>query len=108
VITVSSGGMYTQHLDPATLQLPASRYSGVTAYARAKRAQVALSREWGSSRGRPGAGERRLRRRGTGAAVHRASSQDLPGHVQHPRHPGDVGDDGGPASAHTQQFLEQF
>ena len=46
VITVSSGGMYTQRLDPATLQLPASRYSGVTAYARAKRAQVALSREW--------------------------------------------------------------
>ena len=46
VITVSSGGMYTQRLDPGTLQLPASRYRGVTAYARAKRAQVALSREW--------------------------------------------------------------
>ena len=46
VITVSSGGMYTQRLDPATLQLPASSYRGVTAYARAKRAQVALSREW--------------------------------------------------------------
>jgi dehydrogenase/reductase SDR family protein 12 len=46
VITVSSGGMYTQRLDPARLQMPASRYNGVTAYARAKRAQVALSREW--------------------------------------------------------------
>jgi len=46
VITVSSGGMYTQRFDPATLQLPASSYRGVTAYARAKRAQVALSREW--------------------------------------------------------------
>jgi NAD(P)-dependent dehydrogenase (short-subunit alcohol dehydrogenase family) len=46
VITVSSGGMYTQRLDPASLQLPASSYRGVTAYARAKRAQVALSREW--------------------------------------------------------------
>jgi dehydrogenase/reductase SDR family member 12 len=46
VITVSSGGMYTQRLDPATLQLPASGYRGATAYARAKRAQVALSREW--------------------------------------------------------------
>jgi dehydrogenase/reductase SDR family member 12 len=46
VITVSSGGMYTQRLDPAILQLPASRYRGVTAYAKAKRAQVALSREW--------------------------------------------------------------
>ncbi len=46
VITVSSGGMYTQRLDLTTLQLPASHYRGVTAYARAKRAQVALSREW--------------------------------------------------------------
>ncbi|HXZ75741.1 MAG TPA: SDR family NAD(P)-dependent oxidoreductase [Streptosporangiaceae bacterium] len=46
VITVSSAGMYTQRLDPATLQMPASGYRGVTAYARAKRAQVALSREW--------------------------------------------------------------
>jgi dehydrogenase/reductase SDR family member 12 len=46
VITVSSGGMYTQRLDLETLQLPPSGYNGVTAYARAKRAQVALSREW--------------------------------------------------------------
>jgi dehydrogenase/reductase SDR family member 12 len=58
VITVSSGGMYTQRLDLATLQLPASSYRGVTAYARAKRAQVALSREWA----------RRLA--GTGVAFH--------------------------------------
>jgi hypothetical protein len=43
------GGMYTQRLDPGTLQLPASRYRGVTAYARAKRAQVALSREWAAA-----------------------------------------------------------
>jgi dehydrogenase/reductase SDR family member 12 len=46
VITVSSAGMYAQRLDPATLEMPASGYNGVTAYARAKRAQVALSREW--------------------------------------------------------------
>jgi dehydrogenase/reductase SDR family member 12 len=58
VITVSPGGMYTQRLDPATLQLPAARYRGVTAYAKAKRAQVALSREWA----------RRLA--GTGVACH--------------------------------------
>ncbi|MGO9295938.1 MAG: SDR family NAD(P)-dependent oxidoreductase [Streptosporangiaceae bacterium] len=58
VITVSSGGMYTQRLDLATLQLPRSHYRGVTAYARAKRAQVALSREWA----------RRLA--GTGVAFH--------------------------------------
>jgi dehydrogenase/reductase SDR family member 12 len=58
VITVSSGGMYTQRLDPATLQMPESRYRGVTAYAKAKRAQVALSPEWA----------RRLA--GTGVAFH--------------------------------------
>lgn len=46
VIAVSSGGMYSQRLDPQTLQMPASGYKGATAYARAKRAQVALSREW--------------------------------------------------------------
>jgi dehydrogenase/reductase SDR family member 12 len=46
VITVSSGGMYTQRLDPSALELPPSGYRGVTAYARAKRAQVVLSREW--------------------------------------------------------------
>jgi len=46
VITVSSAGMYTQRLDPVALQMTALRYRGVTAYARAKRAQVALSREW--------------------------------------------------------------
>jgi dehydrogenase/reductase SDR family member 12 len=58
VITVSSAGMYTQRLDPGVLQIPASGYRGVTAYARAKRAQVALSREWA----------RRLA--GTGVACH--------------------------------------
>jgi dehydrogenase/reductase SDR family member 12 len=54
VITVSSGGMYTQRLDPATLLPPAPRYHGVTAYARAKRAQVALSREWARRLARTG------------------------------------------------------
>jgi dehydrogenase/reductase SDR family protein 12 len=58
VITVASGGMYIQRLDPAALQLPEVRYRGVTAYAKAKRAQVALSREWA----------RRLA--GTGVAFH--------------------------------------
>jgi dehydrogenase/reductase SDR family member 12 len=58
VITVSSGGMYTQRLDPAALQLPASRYRGATAYAQAKRAQVALSGEWAR------------RMAGTGVAFH--------------------------------------
>ena len=58
VIVVSSGGMYSRRLDPGTLQMPASGYNGVTAYARVKRAQVALSREWA----------RRLA--GTGIAFH--------------------------------------
>ena len=58
VITVSSAGMYTQRLDPAAWQMTARGYLGVTAYARAKRAQVALSREWA----------RRLA--GTGVAFH--------------------------------------
>ena len=46
VITVSSGGMYTQRLDPAALLERPARYRGVRAYAQAKRAQVELSAEW--------------------------------------------------------------
>ena len=54
VITVSSAGMYTQRLDPSTLEMSPSGYRGVTAYARAKRAQVALSREWARRAGPAG------------------------------------------------------
>ncbi len=46
VITVSSGGMYTQPLDLAGLDPDPASYRGVTMYARVKRAQVALSAEW--------------------------------------------------------------
>jgi dehydrogenase/reductase SDR family member 12 len=46
VITMSSGGMYTQRLDPAALLRKPARYSGVRAYAQVKRAQVALNAEW--------------------------------------------------------------
>ncbi len=46
VITVSSGGMYTQRLDPQRMQMTPDRYHGVTAYALAKRAQVVMAREW--------------------------------------------------------------
>lgn len=46
VITVSSGGMYTQKLDLATLDSDGTDYDGVTAYAKAKRAQVVLNRLW--------------------------------------------------------------
>ncbi len=50
VITVSSGGMYTQSTDLAALANPghgtSDGYSGATTYARVKRAQVALTMQW--------------------------------------------------------------
>jgi NAD(P)-dependent dehydrogenase (short-subunit alcohol dehydrogenase family) len=46
VIVVSSGGMYAERLDPDTVQFGPADYDGVRSYARAKRAQVALSAEW--------------------------------------------------------------
>jgi dehydrogenase/reductase SDR family member 12 len=47
VITVSSGGMYAQRTDTGGLANPASdSYRGVTAYAKVKRAQVALNTQW--------------------------------------------------------------
>jgi dehydrogenase/reductase SDR family protein 12 len=46
VITVTSGGMYGQALHLDDLQWERETYSGTRAYARAKRAQVALMREW--------------------------------------------------------------
>jgi dehydrogenase/reductase SDR family member 12 len=46
VIAVTSGGMYAQALDLDDLPFAAGGYSGSRAYARAKRAQVALVREW--------------------------------------------------------------
>lgn len=45
VITVSSGGMYTQPVTVGKLESP-DDYRPATAYARAKRAQVALAGEW--------------------------------------------------------------
>jgi dehydrogenase/reductase SDR family member 12 len=46
IVTLSSGGMYTQPFDLDHLELTAADYRGVTAYARAKRAQVVLAHEW--------------------------------------------------------------
>jgi len=57
VISVTSGGMYTQKLDLDDLESSSGPFSGSRAYARAKRAQTALVREWA----------RRLR--GTGVTV---------------------------------------
>lgn len=46
VITMSSGGMYTQGLNVEHLEMTDADYSGVRQYARAKRAQVILSELW--------------------------------------------------------------
>jgi len=46
VIAVASGGMYAQALRLDDLESAHGAYDGVRAYARAKRAQVALIREW--------------------------------------------------------------
>ncbi|CAB4956948.1 MAG: SDR family NAD(P)-dependent oxidoreductase [Actinobacteria bacterium] len=46
VLTVASGGMYAERLSVADLEMTSDAYDGVRAYARAKRAQVELAREW--------------------------------------------------------------
>lgn len=46
IVTVSSGGMYTQRFDLGRLEAGPEHYDGVRAYARAKRAQVVLAHEW--------------------------------------------------------------
>ena len=46
VVCVTSGGQYTQAVDPDDLQWETGAYSGARAYAKAKRVQVALVREW--------------------------------------------------------------
>ena len=46
VIAVTSGGMYFQRLDLDDLQSRVGEFTGARAYARSKRAQIALVREW--------------------------------------------------------------
>ena len=46
IIAVTSGGMYTQPVDLADVQSRCAPFSGPRAYARAKRVQMALVREW--------------------------------------------------------------
>lgn len=46
IVTVSSGGMYTERFDLEHLVMSPGSYRGTTAYARVKRAQVVLSHEW--------------------------------------------------------------
>jgi len=54
VITVSSGGMYAERFDLNCLEMTEDTYNGVTAYARAKRAQVVLNAEWARRQGGSG------------------------------------------------------
>ena len=51
---MSSGGQYTQALDLDDLQSPTGPWKGANVYARAKRAQVVLAREWAKRLGRRG------------------------------------------------------
>lgn len=46
VLTMSSGGMYTESLNVQDLQMSDSLYQGAKQYARAKRAQVVLNEMW--------------------------------------------------------------
>jgi len=46
VISMTSGGMYTEAFDLEKLEMRRDRYKGSVAYARAKRAQVVLARAW--------------------------------------------------------------
>jgi dehydrogenase/reductase SDR family member 12 len=69
IVAVTSGGMYTQRLPLDDLQFAEAEYDGPRAYARAKRAQVALVREWA----------RRLRARGVTANAMHPGWADTPG-----------------------------
>jgi hypothetical protein len=46
VLTVSSGGRYSQRFDLATLEMTNADYDGVVAYAKVKRAKLVPSYEW--------------------------------------------------------------
>jgi dehydrogenase/reductase SDR family protein 12 len=69
IVAVTSGGMYTQALPLDDLGFERGTYTGARAYARAKRAQVALVREWA----------RRLRGRGVVANAMHPGWADTPG-----------------------------
>ncbi len=69
IVAVTSGGMYTQALPLDDLGFERGAYDGPRAYARAKRAQVAMTREWA----------RRLRDRGIVANAMHPGWADTPG-----------------------------
>jgi len=51
VVSVSSGGMYTQRLRPDDLQFEGAPFDGTAAYARTKRIQVVLTEQWTAREG---------------------------------------------------------
>jgi len=69
VIAVTSGGMYFQRLDLDDLQSRDGEFTGARAYARSKRAQIALVREW----------SRRFAASGVSFAVMHPGWADTPG-----------------------------
>lgn len=69
VVAVTSGGMYAQGLDLDDLESRRGAFSGPRAYARAKRAQTALMREWA----------RRLRADGIACMAMHPGWADTPG-----------------------------
>ena len=69
VIWVASGGMYTQKLDVDDVEMGPDDYRGSVAYARAKRAQVVLTKEWAG----------RLRDRGIAVHAMHPGWADTPG-----------------------------
>jgi NAD(P)-dependent dehydrogenase (short-subunit alcohol dehydrogenase family) len=58
VISVASGGMYLEAVDATDLEWQRTPFNGIRAYARAKRIQLALVREWHRRVGRDSAGIR--------------------------------------------------
>ena len=48
IVTVTSGGMYTQRFSLNELEMRSNDYDGTVAYARAKRADVVLAQAWAS------------------------------------------------------------
>lgn len=54
VITMTSGGLYSERFDLATLEMTKANYKGTVAYAKAKRAQTLLTMTWNDDFGADG------------------------------------------------------
>ena len=82
VISVTSGGMYAQRLDLDDLGYERGEFDGTRAYARAKRAQVALMREWARRAGGPPSGRLTVNAMHPGWAATPGLEASLPGFTQ--------------------------